>query len=197
MCKLSDETIAKNFSNFKRGLVKYVGKEAAEEIIDAVGGEDAIKNATYALTGDTGAAYKGSFTKNIIKLGKIAASIANNTDIFNEGTIKEDSIWRVVLLSQIAKVLLFVENDNGWEISNRGIIYKYNNDLKGALRVGERSTLIACNAGVKFSEEEFEAMKIIDKTCDEDNYKKYFLSPLSQVIKIASDIINIKNRLKC
>lgn len=197
MCKLSEETIEKNYSAFNRGLVKYVGDEIAEKIIEKLGGDESIKNATYALTGDTGAAYNGSFTKNVIKLGKIASEIANNPEIFKEGTISTKSIWKVALLSQIAKVLLFVENDNGWEISNRGMVYKYNNELKGALRVGERSTLIASNCGVKFTEEEYEAMKIIDKTCEEDNYKKYFLSPLSQVIKIASDIINIKNRLKC
>ena len=90
---------------------------------------------------------------------------------------------------------VYEENDNNWEIVNRGMPYKFNNELEGALRIGERSTLIAMNAGVKLTEIEFEAMRIIDKDSSEDNYTKYFSSPLSTVIRQASELITLTNRI--
>ena len=90
---------------------------------------------------------------------------------------------------------IYEENDNNWEIINRGMPYNFNNELEGALRIGERSTLIAMNAGVKFTEVEFEAMRIIDKDNSEDNYTKYFSSPLSTVIRQASELITLTNRI--
>lgn len=74
------------------------------------------------------------------------------------------------------------------------MVYKFNNDLKGALRVGERSLLIAMNEGVKFTEDEFEAMRIMDKDGADDNYSKYFSSPLSMVIRHANEMLDYINR---
>ena len=100
------------------------------------------------------------------------------------------SIVKVGLLHHISKVMLYQENDNTWEVNNRGMIYKFNQDLEGALRTGERSTMIASNSGVKFSEIEYEAMRIMDKTND-DNYSKYYSSTLSTVIKQANEIVTL------
>jgi hypothetical protein len=103
------------------------------------------------------------------------------------------SVGKVCLLSQIAKITMFSQNDNAWEVSNRGMVYKYN-QMDGALRTGERSILIAMNAGVKFSPTEFEAMGILDRNPEDDNYKKYFSSPLSTVVRQAAELIGLINR---
>lgn len=85
---------------------------------------------------------------------------------------------------------MFLPNDNEWEVTKRGMNYKFNDALDGALRSGERSILIATNAGIKFSEIEFEAMRINDKSVDDD-YSRYYSSPLSVCVRQASEIINL------
>lgn len=188
---MSDSVIIKNFETYKKGLVKLFGEEIANSIIEALGGDEKVANATYANSKDSGAAYNGAFIKNIIRLTKVANEL---NKVFPE-EIRADvnSINKVCMLSQIAKVLMFKENDNNYEIINRGILYKFES-LDGALRTGERSTLIACNAGVKFTEIEYEAMQAIDKLSEQDNYTKYFSSPLSLVIRQAHEIVNMANK---
>lgn len=189
---MSDAIIIKNFSTYKKGLVKLFGEEIANSIIDALGGDEKVMNATYANSKDSGAAYNGAFVKNVIKLTQLANSL---NEVYPE-SIKADvsSINKVCMLSQIAKVLMFKENDNNYEIINRGILYKFE-ELDGALRTGERSTLIAMNVGVKFTECEYEAMQAIDKLSEQDNYTKYFSSPLSLVIRQAYEILNTANKI--
>lgn len=109
--------------------------------------------------------------------------------------VDKDSLVKVILLSQISKVLMFTPNTNDWEVQKRGMVYTFNN-LEGALRMGERSLLIAMNAGVKFTAEEFEAMRILDKSSDDDNYAKYYSSMLSTLVKQANEIVMVLNKVE-
>lgn len=178
----------KNFSDFKNRLYTYVGENETNEIFSYLGGEDAVMDAPFANTLDTGFAYEGSLVETLLNITTYAVKINQLLPKDKQADIK--SIVKVGLLHHLAKVVLYKENDNTWEVNNRGMIYKYNNELEGALRVGERSTLIASNAGVKFSEIEYEAMRIMDKTND-DNYSKYYSSSLSTVIKQANEILTL------
>ena len=188
---MQNDIIVKNYTNYKNGLDKILGEEVADRIIEALGGEDVVMNASYSNLVESGSAYDGSFVKNIIRLTKFAYRL---NEILPE-SIQADktSISKVCLLSQIAKVQMLSKNENNWEVVNRGMLYKYNK-LDGALRTGERSILIAMNAGVTFSEIEFEAMSILDRNPEEDNYKKYFASSLSTVVRQAAEIITLSNR---
>lgn len=189
--ELSQDVLAKNYSTYYRCLCDKIGEKAANNVIEAVGGPEAVMNASYSNMVETGSAYKGSFIRSIIRLIKYAVKI---NEIFPEPLqVDTDSICKVCLLSQIAKVLLYVENDNNWEVTNRGMAYKYNNELEGALRIGERSTLIAMSAGVKLTPSEYEAMNILDRP-EDDNYKKYFSSPLSTIIRQAAELIGMINK---
>ncbi len=189
--ELSQDVLAKNYSTYYKCLSDKVGDEVANKIVESVGGAEVIMNASYSNLSETGSAYKGSFIRSIIRLIKYAVKI---NEVFPENLQADvDSICKVCLLSQIAKVLLYIENDNNWEVANRGMVYKYNNDLEGALRIGERSTLIAMSAGVELSPIEYEAMNILDRL-EDDNYKKYYASPLSTVIRQASEILAIANK---
>lgn len=188
---MSENTIEKNYKTYKTGLIKILGEDIANAIIEVLGGEEKVADATYANLADTGAAFKGSFIRNIIRLTNYAYKI--NALLPEEYRANSDSINKVCLLSQIAKVLIYSENPNNWEVVNRGMIYKFN-ELDGALRIGERSTLIAMNAGVKFNEIEFEAMRILDKASDDDNYTKYYASSLSTVVRQANELVTMVNR---
>lgn len=189
---MAEENILKNYVTYKGGLDRLFGKEVADNIIEALGGEERVTYASYLNTAETGAAYAGSFIKNVIKLVNLANKI--NEQFPEEIRADKTSIGKVCMLSQIAKIVMFEPNDDKYEIEKRGIIYKYV-DLKGALRAGERSTLIASNAGVKFTDVEYEAMRALDKSVTEDSYLKFYSSVLSVVIRQASEIINLTNRL--
>lgn len=190
--ELSKEILVSNFSKYKKRLITYVGEQEAESIIEELGGDDAVMNATYANTDNTGLAYDGSFTETVIALTVYAIKI--NDLLPEEKQVSKESIAKVALLSQIGKVLLFKPQTNDWRRKNLGENYTYA-ELDGAIRVGERSILIAMNSGVKFTEFEFEAMRIMDKQNENaDNYSKYFSGTLSMVIKQANEMIDIINR---
>ena len=192
--ELSQEILVSNFSKYKKRLVAYVGEQEAASIIEELGGEEAVMTATYANTENTGLAYNGSFTETVIALTVYAIEI--NNLLPQEKQASKESIAKVALLSQIGKVLLYKPQDNDWRKKNLGENYKYA-DLDGAIRVGERSILIAMNSGVKFTELEFEAMRIMDKQNENtDNYSKYFSGSLSTVIKQANEIIELIHRKK-
>lgn len=190
--ELSKEILVSNFSKYKKKLITYVGEQEAESIIEELGGDDAVMNATYANMDNTGLAYDGSFTETVIALTVYAIKI--NELLPEEKQVSKESIAKVALLSQIGKVLLFKPQTNDWRRKNLGENYTYA-ELDGAIRVGERSILIAMNSGVKFTEFEFEAMRIMDKQNENaDNYSKYFSGALSMVIKQANEMIDIINR---
>lgn len=190
--EIAQDILVKNLETYKNGLIKLIGEKVMDKLIQSVGGDEVLMNATYSNLADSGSAFNGSFIKNVIRMTRIANDINN---ILPEAyRAVPQSIYKVCMLSQISKTLLFKENDNNWEIVNRGILYKYSK-LDGALRVGERSVLLCMNAGVKFNEFEFEAMKILDKTTEDDSFTKYFSSPLSTVVRQAAEIITLTNRL--
>ena len=188
------DIVLKNFDNYYKGLVKTIGSELADKVIKALGGEEDVAVAPFFNLEESGVAYEGAFTRSVIRLIKIAYNI--NDTLPDDLKVDERSINKVCLLSHIAKVQLYVPNENKWEITNRGMNYAFNNELKGALRVGERSLFISTNAGVKFTEEEFEAMRIMDKDGADDNYSKYFSSPLSMVIRQANETLDYINRTR-
>lgn len=190
---LSEDIILKNYDDFKKRLETYVGVEETKNLINSLGGDDVVMDASYANLTDSGLAYKGSLIESMLNITKYAVKI--NQLLPENKQANLSSIVKVGLLHHIAKVLLYEPNDNNWEITNRGMVYKYNSELEGALRVGERSALLSSNAGIKFSELEYEAMRIMDKSND-DNYAKYYSSSLSIVIKQANEIVNHIYKIK-
>lgn len=189
---MSENAIEKNYKTYEKGLIKLFGEEIASAIINALGGKERVAKASYMNLAESGSAFEGSFIKNVIKMTRLANEI--NSLLPENSRASVESINKVCMLSQIAKVLLYEENDNNWEIINRGMVYKYNK-LDGALRVGERSCLIASNAGIKFTEIEYEAMRILDKSPEDDSFTKYFSSSLSTVVRQAAELVTMINRI--
>ena len=188
---MKSDILVKNYTTYRKALDRLIGDEAADKLIESVGGDEAVMNASYSNLLESGSAFGGSFVKNVIKMSKLATSL---NELLPEGIAADPkSIGKVCLLSQIAKVVMLSRNDNNWEVFNRGMVYKYNT-LEGALRTGERSILLAANAGVKFTPVEYEAMGILDRNPEEDNYKKYFSSPLSTVVRQAAELVGLINR---
>ena len=188
---MTEDLKLKKFLDYKTRLSRYISEESVEKLIDILGGPEKVMNAPYDNTIISGCAYDGSFIENIMKLTSYAVKI--NDLIPAEFKAKKESIVKVGLLSQVSKVIMFEENDNSWEKTNRGIVYKYT-ELEGALRVGERSLYLLMNLGIELTPSEYEAFKILDKNYDDDPYIKLHSTTLSLVIKQASEILYITNR---
>ena len=59
--------------------------------------------------------------------------------------------------------------------------------------MGARSILMSQNLGINFSNEEFEAMMILDRD-DNDLQAKFYSNPLSIIIKQANELTFLQNR---
>ena len=181
-----DEILVKNYNTFKSRLETYVGKEETEKLCKVLGGDQAIMKAPYAPFTSTGFAYEGAFVRATLEIAATAFKL--NEMLPAQERINDASLVKTCLMHQIAKPILYIPNTNSWEVNNRGAIYVYKDDLKGALKTGERSVLIANHCGIKFSPEEYEAILYIDK--EEDKQVDFYGSTISMILKMANTVVN-------
>ena len=83
----------------------------------------------------------------------------------------------------LSKRFMFEESTNDWDIK-RGYPFKFK-ELGGVMSTGDRSILEAMNNGVKFTQEEFEAMRAMDA---DDSSKKPFQGIMTTVIRQANEL---------
>lgn len=136
-----------------------------------------------ALTEDMGTAYKGALLMHI----NMTCALAQRMIKMISGTfqIDEDSILKVCCLMHLSKRFMYVENDNEWEIKNRGLFFKFAKDMEGCLKGGERSALEALNNGVNITPIEFEAIKALD---DDDSTKNPFKSIQTIIVRQVNEL---------
>lgn len=191
---LTTEKINLNFITFCKKLEKY--NCYSEQMINELGEE--IKNCSFSLNEDTGSCYQGSMIDIVLNH---LCSIAYNVNEcvfgingrFSEMKVNPDMLMRVLLLQHLAKAEMFVPQREQWKIK-RGQYYDFNPDLKSSLRLGERSLYLCQKYGIEVSEEEFEAIRIIDKL-DDDKINS-FLTPLCSIVKMANQFVAVEMRQK-
>jgi hypothetical protein len=168
----------------------------SEQMIDEMG--DAIKSCSFSMNEDSGAAYEGSMIDVVLnKLCKLAYDI--NEDAFGGATklkhpglkVNIEMLMRVLLLQHIGKAQMFLEEDEMWR-KKKGFNYKFNDKLPANLKLGERSLYLCQKYGIQLSEEEYEAIRIIDKT--DDSKGDAFTSPLALIVKFANTFTTIELR---
>ena len=186
---LTEEKINSNFATYIEKL-QSVGVDT-DKLINFIG-EEKLKMATYASNSDTGMAFDGSLIYFCLcKITKLAVLI--NNQLPDTIKVSQESLVKVCLLHQISKAIMFEPNDSQWEKANRGILYKYTT-LDGALRCGERSIFICMKCQIDLTAEEYEAIKIIDKDLNDD-YTKYYSSPLAIILKNAIELVTTECRI--
>ena len=191
---LTTEKINLNFITFCKKLEKY--NCYSEQMINELGEE--IKNCSFSLNEDTGSCYQGSMIDIVLNH---LCSIAYNVNEcvfgingrFSEMKVNPDMLMRVLLLQHLAKAEMFVPQREQWKIK-RGQYYDFNPDLKSSLRLGKRSLYLCQKYGIEVSEEEFEAIRIIDKL-DDDKINS-FLTPLCSIVKMANQFVAVEMRQK-
>lgn len=137
-----------------------------------------------SITEDMGTAYKGALLLHI----NMTAALAQRTSKMISGTfnVDEDSLLKAIYIMHLSKRFLYVENENEWEIKNRGLLFKFAQGLEGCLKGGERSALEALNNGVKLTPTEFEAIKALDD--NEDTAKNTFKSILTTIVRQSNEL---------
>ena len=87
----------------------------------------------------------------------------------------------------LSKIEMYKVNDNAWEVEKRGLNYKFNDELKGRLKFGERSILICMDAQIPLTEEEFEAIRSIDRK-SEGTGSDMYESNLSLIVRQVNEL---------
>lgn len=152
-----------------------------EDIVDV----DELMKTPAAPSLDTGLAYTGSLLYHIIMVSHFANKLL---PIYNTiGPINPNSLSKVIVLHQLGKIGMFTPNPDNWQAQKLGKVFTFV-ETGSCLKTGERSKLICGNAGVTFTPEEYEAMSILDKTGEEYENMSKFRTPLSTILKTASDM---------
>ena len=163
------------YTVFERlGLAQYYDTDKLKE---------ELLSSPCAITEDMGTAYKGALLMHI----NMTMALAQRMLKMISGTfqIEEDSLLKVCCLMHLSKRHMYVENENEWEIKNRGLLFKFAKDMEGCLKGGERSALEALNNGVKITPIEYEAIKSLD---DEENAKNPFKSILTTIVRQSNEL---------
>ena len=188
---MTDDIKVNNYVTYKRFLDNLISKENADRVIELLGGEEKVLNASFGMSLDSGSAYPGAFVYNSITIAEYAKKL--NEILPEPMHVDNKSIYKVALLQHIGKIVIYVENDNEWEIKNRGFAYKFV-DQNTALRCGERALFILMQAGVVLTEDEFEAIRIVDKSKEDDSFAKFYSNTLAFIIRQANEFVSTINK---
>lgn len=146
--------------------------------------KDEVMASPCAVSEEMGTAYKGALLVHI----NMTMAMAQRMSKMVSGTfeINEESLLKIIAIMHLSKRLVYVENDNDWEIKNRGLNFKFAKGVEGCLKGGARSALEALNNGVNLTPTEFEAITSLDDT--DDNSRKAFLSIYTTIVRQANEL---------
>ena len=191
---LTPEKINLNYITFCNKLKKY--NCYSEQMINEIGGQ--LKDCSFSMNDDSGSAYQGSMIDIVLNhLCSVAYNINEvvfgPTGKFNSIRVNPDMLMRVLLLQDIAKAEMFVNTRDTWKVK-KGILYEFNTNLKASLKLGERSLYLCQKYGIELAEEEYEAIRIIDKS--EDDKIMFYINPLCSIVKMANQFVAVEMRQK-
>lgn len=180
MRKLTEELANLEWSKFQTymeecGLAPYYDLEKLK---------DELCTSPCGNTEEMGTAYKGALLVHINMTIGLAVRISKM--ISGTFPIDQLSLIKICCIMHLSKRFMYIENENEWERNNRGWLFKFNNDLPGCLKTGERSVLEALNNGVKLNEIEYEAIHALDE--DMEAKQKTFLSIYTIITRQANEL---------
>lgn len=187
---LNQEKINANFVAYVKRLEKYGCY--SEEMMKDLG--DEIKNASFGMKDDSGCAYRGALIDVVLNhLCKTAYAI-NETALNTNATLKVnlDKLMKVLLLQHIAKSQMYVAQTDSWRVNKLGEIYQFNDRLACNMKNGERSVYLCQKYGINIEEDEYEAIRIIDKESDDKSL--YHVSPLAMMVLAVNQLTWVELR---
>jgi hypothetical protein len=151
-----------------------------ENIVDI----EQLQKTPVLINKDSGLAYDGALIYYSLtmwfyakKLQPIYSSI-HNVDL--------QSLAKIIVLQPLGKIGMYEPNDNEWEVNKLGKIYKFS-EKSVCLKSGDYAKILCSNAGVTFTLDEYEAMGVLDKTFEEFEKSRMYLTPLSILFKMCHD----------
>lgn len=144
-----------------------------------------IKNASFASKNYDGMAYEGSLLEVI--LYHLTPIALKENESFEELKVDKEKIVKICLLQHLSKAVRMIKNDNQWEMRERNIIFKYNEN-NPAIKTGLHSVALLSECGINLTVDEIEAITVIDRDTN-DSQSNLFSSVCAEIIRIA----NIKN----
>ena len=180
---ISEDKINLNFVRWIDYLQKY--DCYSEAMINDIG--EKIKLAPFNMSEKMGGAYVGGLIDVTLNhLCKIAFNVNENGISSSQLKVNTHLLIKVCLLQHISKALMFVYNDNEWKRKN-GQPFEFDKDIPTKLKIGEKSLYLCQKYGITLSEEEFEAILIIDK--EQDKITQYN-STLAIITNFANQLTN-------
>lgn len=153
-------------------------------------GEDFIK-APASTMESLHNAFEGGLIDHSLRVAQYAVKF--NNALPEDEKVDQTSLLKVCLLHQIGKAKLYKPCTSEWHRTNQGKMYEFKDVT--SMRVGERSLLYALSNGIKFTEEEYAAIIMFDKT--DDKMAEYHNSILGELLKMGNTfaIKHEKNKL--
>ena len=125
-------------------------------------------------------AFEGGLIDHLLRVASYA--IKFNNALPEAEQVNQNSLLKVCLLHQVGKANLYVDGPE-WAKKN-GKFYDFNKALLVSMRVSERSVFYATSNGIEFTEEEYGAILMFDKT--DDKMAEYHNSNLGDLLKTAN-----------
>lgn len=179
-------------SNYVLWQTKLKDNDCYSEQLMEIYGDD-IRTASYGMEENSGSAYDGALINCVLyKICRYAVTI--NNMLPEAIKVNQKSLLKVCLLQHISKSIMYVkETDPYWV--KKGKRYTYSS-FGTSLKSGERSVLMCIQNGIQLTDEEYEAMRIIDK--DTNDKTNYHSSMLATIVKCSNELANsiLKNEYK-
>lgn len=131
--------------------------------------------------------FEGGLIDHLLRTASYAVKF--NNALPDDEKVDQNSLLKVCLLHQIGKANLYTPCTSEWHRTKQGKMYDFNEDLT-SMRVSDRSVYYALSNGVTFTEEEYQAIIMFDRT--DDKMAEYHNSTLGELLKIGN-IFAIKN----
>jgi hypothetical protein len=180
---LSQEKIVSNTKKYFETATKH--GFMSEELMNFLG--EAFIKAPASTMENLHNAFEGGLIDHLLRVAFYGVKF--NNALPEDKQVNQSSLLKVCLLHQIGKTNLYKPCESEWHRTNQGKMYEFNNDLV-SMRVSERSIYYAMSHGVKFTEEEYSAILMFDKT--DDQMALYHNSTLGELLKM-SNIFAIKH----
>jgi len=204
MKALTLEQSLAEYSRFYELLDKYLSSERLTKVKEFFGSRElTLSSSPYSIIEGQVGAYPGGYIVSVNKLIESALVLDRVWDKFNntKNYTTEELVFAAAFC-EVGKIgtndqPFFLVNDNDWEVKNRKLLFKYNPAISN-LKYSDRAIYILQQEGIKFSENEYLAIKLYNALCDEEN-NFYFRrdvelkSKLHIILNQAYQIVNNTN----
>lgn len=190
-----EQKMKKNFEIYVNYLKKY--NVYSEEMMNEMG--EKIMKSSFNMNECNGGCYDGALVDVVLNRLCKTAFYMNETlkQTCPIMAVNTDSLIKVLLLQHIAKSDYYVETTEQWK-KNKGIRYSFNESIQTQMKCGSRSLYLCNKYNIHLTEEEFEAMTVIDNS--EKDFNSYY-TPLATLVKSVNqmtlvELQQLKNGVK-